>query len=79
MNNSDLLSFVLLNLKRMKLRVSLTVLGVVVGTTAIVAMVTLGVGLRESVSGQFMAIGSINDLTVLPYNPNTRNQFDGFS
>jgi putative ABC transport system permease protein len=63
----------------MKLRVSLTVLGVVVGTTAIVAMVTLGVGLRESVSGQFMAIGSINDLTVLPYNPNTRNQFDGFS
>lgn len=63
----------------MKLRVALTVLGVVVGTTAIVAMVALGVGLQESVSKQFMAIGSINDLTVLPYNPNTGNPFGGFS
>jgi len=79
MTNSDLLSFVLLNLKRMKLRVALTVLGVVVGTTAIVAMVALGVGLQESVSKQFMAIGSINDLMVLPYNPNTGNPFGGVS
>jgi len=79
MNNSDLLSFVLLNLKRMKLRVFLTVLGVVVGTTAIVAMVALGVGLQESVSKQFMAIGSLNDLMVLPGNPNTGGPFGGFS
>ncbi|MBE0448009.1 MAG: ABC transporter permease [Actinobacteria bacterium] len=75
MSSSDLVSFVLVNLKRMKLRASLTILGVVVGTTAIVAMVALGIGLQESFSSQFLSIGSLNDLTVLPGNPNKGGPF----
>ncbi|MCL6471822.1 MAG: ABC transporter permease [Firmicutes bacterium] len=75
MNNSDLISFILVNIRRMKLRVFLTVLGVVVGTTAIVAMVALGIGLQTSFSRQFLSIGSLNDLTVLPSNPNTGGPF----
>ncbi len=76
MSSSDLVSFVLVNLKRMKLRVSLTILGVVVGTTAIVAMVALGVGLQSSFSKQFLSIGNLNDLTVLPSNPNKGGPFN---
>lgn len=43
----DLLSMSLNNLKRRKLRTFLTVLGVVVGTAAIVVMVSLGIGMKE--------------------------------
>ena len=43
----DLLSMSLNNLKRRKLRTILTVLGVVVGTAAIVVMISLGVGMKE--------------------------------
>ncbi|HZD60209.1 MAG TPA: FtsX-like permease family protein [Anaerolineae bacterium] len=75
MSSSDLVSFVLVNLKRMKLKVSLTVLGVVVGTTAIVAMIALGIGLQQSVSKQFLSTVSLNDLTVLPSNPNKGGPF----
>ncbi|OIO87497.1 MAG: hypothetical protein COW32_06225 [Candidatus Aquicultor secundus] len=77
MNNSDLVLFVLLNLKRMKLKVTLTVLGVVVGTTAIVAMVALGVGLQDSLTRQLMSIADVNELTIVPTNPNRGDAFGG--
>ncbi len=76
MNSSDIVSFVLVNLKRMKLRVSLTVLGVIVGTTAIVAMVALGVGMQQSLIRQFNSLGNVNELMVSANRPSA-NPFEG--
>ena len=45
MNWMDLLRMSINNLKRRKLRTFLTVLGVMIGTTSIVVMISLGLGL----------------------------------
>ena len=45
---SDLLRMSINSLKRRKLRTFLTVLGVVIGTASIVVMISLGLGLQES-------------------------------
>ena len=44
----DLLRMSGSNLKRRKLRTFLTVLGVIIGTASIVVMISLGLGLQES-------------------------------
>ena len=44
----DLLRMSSNSLKRRKLRTFLTVLGVVIGTASIVVMISLGLGLQES-------------------------------
>ena len=49
---SDLLRMSLGSLKRRKLRTFLTILGVVIGTTSIVVMISLGLGLQESMYRQ---------------------------
>lgn len=69
MRFADVISNVVMNLKRAKVRSSLTVLGVVIGTTAIVAMVSLGIGLQQSFVKQLMSLQAINELTVLPNQP----------
>ena len=46
MNWMDLLRMSINNLKRRKLRTFLTVLGVMIGTTSIVVMISLGLGLQ---------------------------------
>ena len=43
----DLLIMSMNNLRRRKLRTVLTVLGVIIGTAAIVVMVSLGIGLND--------------------------------
>ena len=48
MRSSDIIAIGTRNLFRRKLRTLLTVIGVVVGTTAIVVMVSLAVGMNES-------------------------------
>jgi len=53
MNFKDLISFALQNLLRAKLRTSLTTLGVAIGTGALVAMVSYGVGLQKTFSDEF--------------------------
>mgnify|MGYP003059063616 CR=1 FL=1 len=45
---SDLLRMSVSSLRRRKLRTFLTVLGVVIGTASIVVMISLGLGLQES-------------------------------
>ena len=40
------------NLKRRKLRTFLTVLGVVIGVSSIVVMLSLGIGLQESITNE---------------------------
>lgn len=48
MNRSDLLRMAYNNLMQRKARTILTVLGVVIGTAAIVVMISLGIGLNET-------------------------------
>lgn len=60
----DLLSMSVNNLRRRKLRTSLTVLGVVIGTASIVVMVSLGIGLKEMTVEQMATYGSLTAVTV---------------
>ena len=48
MNKLDLLKLARQNLWRRKVRTILTVLGVLIGTTSIVVMLSLGIGLMEN-------------------------------
>lgn len=62
MKTFDILSMGLRNLLRRKTRTLLTVVGVVVGATAIVMMVSLGIGMNESLA---QMIANMGDLTVI--------------
>jgi putative ABC transport system permease protein len=65
-SNRDLLRLVLSNLNRMRARVILTAIGVIVGTAAVVLLVSLSVGVQANLSGQMEQFG---DLTVIQVNP----------
>jgi putative ABC transport system permease protein len=62
----DLLALIFENLGRRKARVGLTAVGVVIGTAAVVVLVSLGVGLQRNANEQ---LGSIGDLTRIDVNP----------
>lgn len=64
MKSYDLLTLANRNLWRRKGRTFLTVLGVVIGTTAIVVMLSLGIGLVESQKKQMAQWGSLNIIRV---------------
>jgi putative ABC transport system permease protein len=66
MRLSDLLSLIFYNLGRRKARVSLTAIGVVIGTAAVVVLVSLGAGLQRSVTEQFGSIGDLTQIQVFP-------------
>ena len=61
---SDLLRMSISSLKRRKLRTFLTVLGVVIGTASIVVMISLGLGLQESMYAEVEANGGTTGITV---------------
>lgn len=67
MNFFDLLRLIFENLSRRKGRVALTAIGVVIGTAAVVVLVSLALGLQRSATSQF---GSIAELTRITVNPN---------
>lgn len=67
MKVTDLVAMGSRNLWRRKLRTILTIVGVMVGTTAIVTMVSLGIGMNESLDAM---ISSMGDLTVITLNEN---------
>ncbi len=75
MNLLDLLMLVVDNLSRRKGRVGLTAVGVIIGTTAIVLLVSLGSGLQQNAANQFAGIGDLTRITVNPiygeYDPDT--------
>lgn len=52
------------NLRRRKLRTALTVLGVVIGTASIVVMVSLGVGMNQTLMEQISGSGSLTEITI---------------
>ncbi|MBU2598730.1 MAG: ABC transporter permease [Actinobacteria bacterium] len=62
----DLIRIVIKNLKRMKLRTALTVIGVIVGTAAIVTLVGIGIGFQKSITSQFEEMGMVKTIVVFP-------------
>lgn len=68
MRPDDLLSIGVNNLIKRKLRTFLTLLGVVIGTAAIVVLVSLSNGMDESFKNQIEQMGSLNNIDVYkPY------------
>lgn len=62
----DLLSLIIENLSRRKARVGLTAVGVIIGTAAVVLLVSLGAGLQASAEAQLGGIGDLTKITVYP-------------
>ena len=62
----DLLSLIWTNLARRKGRVALTAIGVIIGTAAVVLLVSLGVGLQRNAESQLGGIGDLTRITVYP-------------
>lgn len=64
MNKADLIRLALKNFTRRKTRSFLTILGVIIGTAAIVVMISLGIGMNESYRRQLSKMGSLNIIEV---------------
>lgn len=62
----SLLTLSVENLGRRKGRAFMTAIGVVIGTAAIVVLVSLGMGLQRSASYQFGNIGELTQIQVMP-------------
>ena len=75
MNNNDLLSMAFRNLKRRKVRSLLSIVGVVIGTTSIVVMLSLGIGLNEGNKKQVEKYENLHIIQVM--NPGGINRQTG--
>ena len=64
MNWMDLLRMSSSNLKRRKLRTFLTVLGVVIGTASITVMISLGLGMQQSLYREVEQSGGLTTMQV---------------
>ena len=62
----DLLYLIFDNLNRRKGRVALTAIGVIIGTAAIVIMVSLAIGLQRNANQQLFGIGDLTRIEVMP-------------
>ena len=69
----DLIDLCFRNLTRRKVRTLLTVVGVVVGTCAIVVMISLGIGMKESQEQALSEMGDLKLIQVYNYNSGTKN------
>ncbi len=63
---ADLLYLIFDNLNRRKARVALTAIGVVIGTAAIVVLVSLAIGLQRNANQQLYGIGDLTRIQVMP-------------
>ncbi len=64
MRISDILGMGLTNLWRRKTRTILTILGVIIGTTSIVVMLSLGIGLKAATMAEVSSSGTLTQITV---------------
>ncbi|MBN1933358.1 MAG: ABC transporter permease [Anaerolineae bacterium] len=64
MTTHDLIRLVLSNLRRMKARVAMTAIGVIIGTAAVVVLVSLGAGLQQRAQESLYSFGSLSELQV---------------
>jgi putative ABC transport system permease protein len=62
----DLFSLILENLSRRKARVALTAIGVIIGTAAIVVLVSLAIGLQMGATENLRWIGDLTVISVMP-------------
>jgi putative ABC transport system permease protein len=62
----DLVSLIFFNLGRRKGRVALTAVGVVIGTAAVIVLVSFGIGLQENATSQLGNIGDLTRIDVMP-------------
>jgi putative ABC transport system permease protein len=62
----DLIRLIFSNLGRRKARVALTAIGVVIGTAAVVILVSLAIGLQRSATEQLYGIGDLTQIQVSP-------------
>jgi putative ABC transport system permease protein len=62
----DLVRLIFGNLSRRKARVALTAIGVVIGTAAVVILVSLAIGLQRNANEQLYGIGDLTQIQVLP-------------
>ncbi len=69
MRFSDLISLIIDNLSRRKGRVMLTAIGVVIGTAAVVTLVSLGAGLQASATSNLWGITDLASVQVSPGYP----------
>lgn len=76
MKISDLISMCFKNLTRRKVRTFLTVIGVVVGTCAIVVMISIGVGMKETQEKMLAQMGDLTMIEVYNYNSSSKNKLD---
>ena len=67
MRSKDFIKMGLKNLTRRKLRTSLTILGVVIGTFSIVVMMSLGIAMTKGFEEQIMQMGSLTTINVNKY------------
>ena len=66
MKFADLFRLVINNLNRRKARVGLTAIGVVIGTAAVVILVSLAIGLQMNATEQLYGIGDLSQIYVMP-------------
>ncbi|PWH12237.1 MAG: hypothetical protein DDG60_14440 [Anaerolineae bacterium] len=66
MRTLDLLRLIFGNLNRRKARVALTAIGVVIGTAAVVILVSLAIGLQRNANEQLYGIGDLRQIQVYP-------------
>lgn len=66
MKFADLFRLVVNNLNRRKARVGLTAIGVVIGTAAVVILVSLAIGLQMNATEQLYGIGDLSQIYVMP-------------
>jgi putative ABC transport system permease protein len=62
----DLISLIIDNLGRRKARVALTAIGVIIGTAAVVVLVSLAIGLQKNATQQLYGIGDLSQIQVYP-------------
>ena len=62
----DLVRLIFGNLSRRKARVALTAIGVVIGTAAVVILVSLAIGLQKNANEQQFGIGDLTQIQVSP-------------
>jgi len=62
----DLVLLIIENLGRRKARVALTAVGVVIGTAAVVVLVSLAIGLQRNANQQLVGIGDLTQINVSP-------------
>ena len=64
MSSVDLIRMGIKSLWRRKLRTFLTILGVIIGTSSIIVMLSLGFGMSEAFKQQISQMGSLNIITI---------------